>query len=406
MIQPDGANAEDHESNLPHEDVNGADGAGHSVAAGPGADDRDAHGQDARGQDADGQDADGEDASGSDAGGKVMKLTQGSAVTSAGRDVCIEPFLAAAAGERIEHPQAERPLYSKLLDYSAHAAMIVGLLGFAWTLSAHTGKQPDAAPAEKVAALAPVNTPPVPETDQLRANTQKMAADISALRLSLEALRSGMHGDAQRQDKTIEQIKALASNLDSVKAGLTATKTETTSALTQLAAKIDHLQHGEPSIKIQQVADRLDKLEHETADQTVTASLPPASSAKVASLATPPVKPQIAKTSVQTEFPEAAKKQAAAAEAEAAKKPQIIPEWVVREVDDGVAIVESKRGQLAVEQGGTIPGAGVVKSIERHGGTWMVTTSKGQLAYVPLREQTPRDYPRNYYRPGPGPEDY
>jgi hypothetical protein len=389
MIQSDGAAAGDHENDKPDEAANGADGTEHHEASA----------QDAGNQETGGQDAGDQDTGGQDTGGKAIECAQSSAVTSVDRD--IEPFLA-AAGEHIEHPYVERPFYSKLLDYSAHAAMIVGLLGFAWTLSAHTGKQPDAPPPPaKTAALAPAAAAPAPETAELRLNTQKMAADITALRLSLEALRSGMRGDAQRQDKTIEQIKALAANLDSVKAGLTATKTETTAALTQLSGKIDHLQHGESSAKIQQVTGPLDKLEHETVDQIVTASLAPAPVAKPAPLAVPPAKPQVAKA----ETPDSAKKPAVAATGEdAAKKPQIIPEWVVREVDDGVAIVESKRGQLAVETGGTIPGAGVVKSIERHGASWTVTTSKGQLAYVPLREQAPRDYPRSYYRGGP--EDF
>src|SRR6202012_955676 len=97
----------------------------------------------------------------------------------------IEPFLAAAAADHIEHPREERPLYSKLLDYSAHAAMIIGLLGFAWTLSAHTGSKPDAAPVQKVAALAAPVTPVPSESAELRAATKKMEADIAALRLNL-----------------------------------------------------------------------------------------------------------------------------------------------------------------------------------------------------------------------------
>ncbi|MGD0633962.1 MAG: hypothetical protein ABSA13_06765 [Beijerinckiaceae bacterium] len=406
MIQSDGATAGDHENDKPDEAAKGADGTEHHEASAQDAGGEETVSQDAGSQDAGSQDAGNQDTGGQDTGGKPIDPAQSIAVTTVVTD--IEPFLA-AAGERIEPPHAERPFYAKLLDYSAHAAMIVGLLGFAWTLSAHTGKQPDA-PLAKTAALAsatpaafaPAVTASAPETAELRLNTQKMAADITALRLNLEALRSGMRGDTQRQDKTIEQIKALAANLDSVKAGLSATKTETTAALTQLSGKIDHLQRAEPSVKVQQVATPADKSEHDGVDQIVTATLAPAPAAKPAPLAVPPVKPQMAKA----ETPDNAKKPAVAATGEdAARKPQIIPEWVVREVDDGVAIVESKRGQLAVETGGTIPGAGVVKSIERHGASWTVTTSKGQLAYVPLREQqAPREYPHSYYRGGP--EDF
>jgi len=446
MIQSDGAPAGDHDTAKPDAAANGAEGAEHHEASAQNVGRQDVEhetgdhiagdhppvGQDARArdvtaQDTDAKDTDANDASAEDAeaddresadqhtGGTAIERAPGSAITSTSGITDIEPFLA-AAGERIEPPHVERPFHAKLLDYSAHAAMIVGLLGFAWTLSAHTGKQPDApvktaalasaatVPASAAPATASTATASAPDTAELRLNTQKMAADITALRLNLEALRSSMRADGQRQDKTIEQIKALTASLDSVKSGLTSTKTETTTALTQLSGKIDHLQRIEPSIKTQQVASPADKSEHDGGvDQIVTATLAPAQAAKPAPLAVPPVKPQVAKA----EPSDTPKKPAVAPVGEeAAKKPQIIPEWVVREVDDGVAIVESKRGQLAVEMGGTIPGAGVVRSIERHGASWTVVTSKGQLAYVPLREQqAPREYPpRAYYRGGP--EDF
>lgn len=392
MTQPDEAARVPHEDNA-HEPQNVADHTEPAASGGP---------------EAPGDGTTAPDAHAAHAGtGADKRIEPVMSMTLTPPERGIEPFLAAAE-ERIEPPHEERPFTSKLLDYSAHAAMIIGLLGFAWTLSAHTGKQP-ASPASKTAALAaPEGAPAVMASAEFHADTQKMAADISALRLSLEAMRSSMHADTQRQDKAIDQLKVLASNLESLKTSLGATKTETAAALTQLSGKIDHLQHAEAITKLQQVSDRLEKLEHETADQMVTASVP-AASAKSAAVAVPPVRPQmakaepadLAKTAEPAKPAEAAKK--AVTNDEAAKKPPVLPDWVVREVDNGVAIVESRRGQMAVETGATIPGAGVVKSIERHGGAWTVTTSKGQLAYVPLREQTPRDYPR-YYREGP--EDY
>ena len=78
------------------------------------------------------------------------------------------------------------------------------------------------------------------------------------------------------------------------------------------------------------------------------------------------------------------------------KKPAVIADWVVRDVYDGVAIVESKRGPMEVVPGVSIPGAGVVRSIDRRGAGWTVTTSKGQIAFVPA--------PRGRYRTMP--EDF
>ena len=76
---------------------------------------------------------------------------------------------------------------------------------------------------------------------------------------------------------------------------------------------------------------------------------------------------------------------------------------MVRDVYQGVALIEGRRGTLEVVPGVGIPGAGVVKSIDRHGGGWTVTTTKGVVAYAaPPREYRRADRgssnPRDPYR--------
>ena len=59
-------------------------------------------------------------------------------------------------------------------------------------------------------------------------------------------------------------------------------------------------------------------------------------------------------------------------------KSEIIDGWAVREVFDGVAILESRRHRLIeVVQGVQIPGVGRVESIERRGRNWVVVTKLG-----------------------------
>ena len=88
--------------------------------------------------------------------------------------------------------------------------------------------------------------------------------------------------------------------------------------------------------------------------------------------------------------------------AEDAVKPQVIAAWVVRDVYQGVALIEGRRGTLEVVPGVSIPGAGVVKSIDRHGSGWTVTTTKGVVAYAaPARDYRRADrgyYPSDRYR--------
>ena len=59
------------------------------------------------------------------------------------------------------------------------------------------------------------------------------------------------------------------------------------------------------------------------------------------------------------------------------RDPQLITNWVVRDVYDGIALVESPRGSIEVTPGETIPGAGTVKAIERRGAGWIVITNRG-----------------------------
>lgn len=63
-------------------------------------------------------------------------------------------------------------------------------------------------------------------------------------------------------------------------------------------------------------------------------------------------------------------------------QPRLLTNWVVRDVYDGIALVEGPEGALEVMPGDTIPGAGTVRSIERRGGGWIVLTSRGLVDYA------------------------
>jgi len=60
-----------------------------------------------------------------------------------------------------------------------------------------------------------------------------------------------------------------------------------------------------------------------------------------------------------------------------AKQPALISSWVVRDVYQGIALVEGKKGALQVARGEIIPGAGRVQSIEKRGQGWVIITSQG-----------------------------
>jgi hypothetical protein len=78
---------------------------------------------------------------------------------------------------------------------------------------------------------------------------------------------------------------------------------------------------------------------------------------------------------------EAAKSEAAkseAAKSEVARLPTV-EGWVLRDVANGSALIEGRRGMFEVYAGDPVPGLGRVDAIRRQDGRWVVVTSKGLI---------------------------
>jgi hypothetical protein len=182
---------------------------------------------------------------------------------------------------------------------------------------------------------------------------------------------------------------------EDLKTRLNAVKTETGASIADLAGKVEQMR-GEP---VSQIIERLNRIEHQIAAPLATASLgaslgaPSESGAAAARKQTQtvaPVKPPLENAHRQRNiagrgdtFDPSQNPAAPGAPrslgslAPAASRPQLITNWVVRDVYDGIALVEGPHGSIEVAPGEIIPGAGTVKSIERRGGGWVVITSRG-----------------------------
>ncbi len=263
-----------------------------------------------------------------------------------GAAVGLLPFKAAEAASARQAP----PSFEQLFSYGSHAALAACLFGFAWAAGSYFsgGQSPIYAlkpsPARPVAAQESVAP-----TEMLR-TAQKIAEDIRALKANVEALRAA-------QGQTAKDTAAL----EGLKSRLEAVNTETGASIAELAGKVEHMQR-EPAAKLSQVLERLDRIERQIAAPLATTSSGAASTpgkaaaGKQAQLVGAPTKPPL----------------------ENAKgHPQLITNWVVRDVYDGIALIESPRGSIEVAPGEIIPGAGMVKSIERRGAGWIVITSRG-----------------------------
>jgi uncharacterized protein YidB (DUF937 family) len=288
---------------------------------------------------------------------------------------------------RTEHFAAAPPKapsrFKKLFAYGSRAALAACLFGFAWAAGSYfsTGQLPFYAikPPPPVATQESVE-----RTEVLRA-TQEMAEDIRALKANVEAL-----GAAQsRSGNDAAALEGLNSRLD-------AANKETGASIAELAGKVENMQR-EPEAKLSEVIERLDRIEHQIAP-LATASLG-AASAPGNAAAGKPAQPAVAQAKPPLENAHGQRKIGGRGDAfdpsknptapgvprplgslaPAASTPQLITNWVVRDVYAGVAVVESPHGSMEVAPGELIPGAGTVKSIERRGGGWIVITSRGLI---------------------------
>ncbi len=285
---------------------------------------------------------------------------------------------------RQEAPKAEKaaPRWRKsdLLTYGSRAALLVFILGFGYIVSgqflhANTPAKPEQ--TAKAQTPAPALASESAERAEFRRVTQEMSDEIHSLKASLAALRSSVS-----QTPNAEEIRNLKKGLEGTKSGLEASKNETNASIAQLNTKLEHLQR-EQATKLQQALEKAERAEQRSEQRAsavpiTTASIPPATQVAVAS---PPVAAKQLTQAPLPPVPPQAQTQVNAIDP-VKKAQQPIANWVVRDVYDGIALVEGPGGAFEVMQGENIPGVGTVKSIERHNNGWVVVTNHGLVEYA------------------------
>ncbi len=213
-----------------------------------------------------------------------------------------------------------------------------------------------AAPA--VAPAAPKVAPDIGLAD-LRRENRTLSEEVHKLQLRLAALQAQTPDDIHTLKKTIESLQA---SLDSQ-------QTDFKAQIAQLSARLDRLHEGtrvntaaKPTANridaksIQATLDRVARVEAENDGPTgsIPAGAPHAERAHSLTLAS----------------------------AEGARHaPQLLQDWVVRDVYRGIALVEGPQGAREVMPGDVLPGAGTVRAIQRRGDGWIVLTSRGFVDY-------------------------
>jgi hypothetical protein len=136
----------------------------------------------------------------------------------------------------------------------------------------------------------------------------------------------------QTTTEAARQTKLELAELSAIKASLDSTSRSTSTQLVKLS-------------------DRLDKLDQRSASIETTGSIATASASPAAA---PPAAPKITD--------------------------RILQDWIVQDVQNGRALLQSRYGAMFdVGEGSTLPGVGRIDSIKRQDGQWLVLTERGTI---------------------------
>ncbi len=226
--------------------------------------------------------------------------------------------------EDIRLPPPGRSMAWKAL--AAPAAALVLVFGIGWTVAARIndarrGPDPDQMAAQAAARSA---------AEVLRA-TQAQQREIADLRGHVESLKNKLEAQAQKSHAAESTLATLQKSLAEQKAAEAA-------ATSQLQAKLEKVR----SLSTERAADR----------------------SPVASIARALPKPELKPS------PKAVAAQVSTAAYRA---------YVLRDVEDGRAVVEGSEGLVEVGPGDVLPGGARVEKIVRRGRDWTVLTDRGAI---------------------------
>jgi len=278
--------------------------------------------------------------------------------------------------------QRESSATAVQIDPTASAALAEAIK------SAKQGLKPEASPSS--------NSPGTPAGG--RAFPARLAAQAAVALLLVGAGWSASYMGTLANEGAIRKLQIetarsqeilarLSSDLDALKNAMAAAKdvehtasTASASGQAKLADKVERLAIAvqEPGRKLTAIEGRLDRMESQIMTTLAGLSAKPAPAAA-------PAAPPAAETAARDDAPapkpakvELPVKAEAPAKMEPPAKTEPVDGWVLREVYNGAALVESRNRRLyEVMPGGILPGVGRVEAIQRRGTRWVVLTDKG-----------------------------
>jgi hypothetical protein len=174
---------------------------------------------------------------------------------------------------------------------------------------------------------------------------------------------------APPKDTALEaSIARIDADVVALKAGLEHASKSGTSQFNKTSDRLDKLEkaQAEPAAKLAKLSETVEKLKAAAAAPAPVAAAQPAAARDVTGSVTAPVTTA------------AATPAAAAPKSEIGRLPTV-DGWVLRDVSNGGALIEGRRGLYEVYAGDPVPGLGRVDAIRRQDGRWVVVTSKGLI---------------------------
>lgn len=203
-----------------------------------------------------------------------------------------------------------------------------------------------------------------------------MSADLKRLAARLDALA------AERESGRVAvDVKLLKDQVGALRETTERGRQDSGQRFAQIGERFDRLHKLEQDsgAKLAALGERLERGDRDQAARFAQLGerieKRPAASAPVA--AAPAAAPKPAEAPIVTGSLPEAKKPAETAKAEG---PKVVEGWILREVYDGVAMLEGRNQRLyEIGPGETLPGVGRVEAIERRGRNWVVVTNKGLI---------------------------
>lgn len=196
--------------------------------------------------------------------------------------------------------------------------------------------------------------------------------DLSSASLTqIQSRLDARHADLGRLQTDIEKLGRVLAQVQD------ATESVRSEAKNRSATLNDRIGKSEQAIvtKITSLADRQDQTERDQTAKIAALTAQIEKRAVAPAPAAPVMAPQAAKPhqAEPTETGSIPDKPKVAA-------PAVIETWAVREVYNGIAVIEDRRHRLVeVGLGDTIPGIGKVDAVERRGRGWTVVTKQGLI---------------------------